>query len=201
MLSGCVPKKTHKKKVELPARLTLDGSNHVTHDRDHKSDNSADKNIKSGMAYKPATFLFGKAQNLGEYGEYEDIPLPIGVENIQYQAANRSQQESNPGSFKRNAFDRHRLAGASNWCDSKDGESRCSGDSALSYVTAQSVEQLANFYVCNMERLGWQLVADFYAHETLFFFERYDKRCTVSLRPEKKSTQVIIFVSLRTALQ
>lgn len=229
MTSGCIRhvSKAREKAVEIPARLDIEV------DVENERVIGTRKDIKSGMAYKPATFLFDKSEQkshkktgdtkmsghstlVAYYQEYEDIPLPLGVTDVQYEA--RQAQSSKKGrasssvSLSESSAVNQRGDACNDWC----GQGRCTGDSALHYTVEQSIEQLTDFYVCNMERLGWQLVIDFYAHETVLFFDKYDKQCAISLRadmlPNKKflltdkknaarnSTHVTIFVSLRTAL-
>jgi hypothetical protein len=218
IVTGCVrnpsksPLKARDKAVTIPASLDIDFG--------VESEQVVGKDIKSGMAYKPATFLFGDSTEnsslVAQHEEYEDIPLPIGVIDVQYKIGQGPAPlpKNSPKNTQQGATS-HADWCATDWC----AQGQCTGDSALYYSVGQSVEQLINFYVCNMERLGWQLTADFYAHETVLFFDRYDKRCAIFLSPamaksgilksgwldkrgdrSKQATHVTIFVSLRTAL-
>lgn len=59
------------------------------------------------------------------------------------------------------------------------------GNRVLGYVvTADSTQELVEFYRANMERLGWRERAIITGREVLVEFEKPEKLCCVSVRPE-----------------
>lgn len=66
--------------------------------------------------------------------------------------------------------------------------------SIISYEAGVSHESVALYYQEEMERLGWWQTAAFKGSETLLNFEKPNKYCSVSIRPFKKISRVIIFI-------
>ncbi len=65
------------------------------------------------------------------------------------------------------------------WSDDQEG------NRVLGYiVTADTTQELVEFYQANMERLGWRERAIIAGHEVLVTFEKPEKVCCVSVRPE-----------------
>jgi len=60
-----------------------------------------------------------------------------------------------------------------------DGE----GNSFISYRTTMSTTELEQFYLQQMEQMGWQQAIVFRGPEQLIIFERPDRKSAVSLRP------------------
>lgn len=65
------------------------------------------------------------------------------------------------------------------------------------YESCLSVNDLATFYVQQMEYFGWFLGASFIGREQLFQFERPGKLCIISLRPVQDRTHVYLFHGLK----
>ncbi len=64
----------------------------------------------------------------------------------------------------------------------------------LGYRTPLSVDEAGSFYINEMERLGWWCGKQFSGYETLLSFEKPDRVCAVSIRPNrKKKADIIIF--------
>lgn len=55
------------------------------------------------------------------------------------------------------------------------------------YKTTLSLDDLAQFYGQEMERLGWQKVTSFECGELLFSFKKQKRSCIISVRPSKHS--------------
>jgi hypothetical protein len=66
--------------------------------------------------------------------------------------------------------------------------------SIVSYEVEASHETIAVYYQEEMERLGWWQTAAFKGSETLLNFEKPNKYCSISIRPLKKISRVIIFI-------
>lgn len=66
--------------------------------------------------------------------------------------------------------------------------------SIISYEAAEPYENIALYYQEEMERLGWWQTATFKGSETLLNFEKPNKYCSISIRPLKKVSRVIIFI-------
>jgi hypothetical protein len=66
--------------------------------------------------------------------------------------------------------------------------------SIVSYEVPVDHEQASLFYQEEMERLGWWQTAAFKGSESLLNFEKPNKYCSVSIRPLKKISRVIIFI-------
>jgi hypothetical protein len=66
--------------------------------------------------------------------------------------------------------------------------------SIISYEVAVPYESIAVYYQEEMERLGWWQTAAFKGSETLLNFEKPNKYCSISIRPLKKISRVIIFI-------
>lgn len=66
--------------------------------------------------------------------------------------------------------------------------------SIISYEAEVSHESIAIYYQEEMERLGWWQTAAFKGSETLLNFEKPNKYCSISIRPLKKISRVIIFI-------
>ena len=67
----------------------------------------------------------------------------------------------------------------------------------LAYTVCNTFDDVQTFYVCQMERLGWQLYSLFDVNERLLIFEKPSKICSVSLRSYKDQTKVIIFYRVK----
>lgn len=68
--------------------------------------------------------------------------------------------------------------------------------SSCAFVLEESQEKSAQFYLREMERMGWRLISEFQGFETVLVFEKLERICTVSVRPlrqdKKPSVQVYI---------
>jgi len=80
---------------------------------------------------------------------------------------------------------------------SHDADLGCDGDDTfLSYRTAMSVDELTLFYRQQMEQMGWQQTRLFRGPELLVNFKKPDKRCAISIRPQRVDmSDVTIFLS------
>lgn len=59
-------------------------------------------------------------------------------------------------------------------------------------VTAGSTQELVTFYQAHMERLGWRERVRINGREVLIEFEKPEKLCCVSVRPEGKDTMRLV---------
>ena len=66
--------------------------------------------------------------------------------------------------------------------------------SIISYESPVDHEQASVFYQEEMERLGWWQTAAFKGSESLLNFEKPNKYCSISIRPFKKISRVIMFI-------
>lgn len=66
--------------------------------------------------------------------------------------------------------------------------------SIISYESEVSFDAIALYYQEEMERLGWWQTAAFKGSEILLNFEKPNKYCSISIRPFKKLSRVIIFI-------
>lgn len=64
----------------------------------------------------------------------------------------------------------------------------------ISYESKIHLDDAFLFYQEQMERLGWKQTAAFKGAESLLNFEKPQKYCSISLRPNKKLIRVIIFI-------
>lgn len=65
----------------------------------------------------------------------------------------------------------------------------------LGYRVGMGNHEAADFYRQEMERCGWQLVADARAHESQLIFRKPSKLCVISVRSEKKGKRVLIVMN------
>jgi hypothetical protein len=76
-----------------------------------------------------------------------------------------------------------------------------SREMVLGYISEQSCEELALFYVAYMEQFDWRMVSSFSGIEQLFVFEKPAQTCVVSLRAQEGwfyqggHTQIIIYLN------
>jgi len=63
----------------------------------------------------------------------------------------------------------------------------------LGYVCALSPDDLVKFFNQEMERCGWRYISQFTGLERLMHYEKPDRVCSISLRPNLENTQVLIF--------
>lgn len=70
--------------------------------------------------------------------------------------------------------------------------------SIISYETTVDYDQVCTFYQEEMEKLGWWQSAAFEGSESLLNFEKPNKYCSISIRPLKKTSHVIMFIGQRT---
>ncbi|MCX5925318.1 MAG: hypothetical protein NT124_03430 [Candidatus Dependentiae bacterium] len=131
-------------------------------------DEHAKNALLSGMSKRRATSLL-LSQEMG--ADFIDIPIPIHAHELKKKSL-------------KNELD--------NTSDVQE-----SLDRQLSYKSSQNRGEIVDFYLSNMERFGWSLSHDVYAHEVLLFFVKPDKRSVISIRPYKKSIHVFIFISDR----
>ncbi|MDP3888997.1 MAG: hypothetical protein Q8Q25_00445 [bacterium] len=68
-------------------------------------------------------------------------------------------------------------------------------DIVLYYESDMSPAEIKRFYARQMEYLGWQQVASFSGMESLLHFKRSDRVCALSIRPKKRTTDLVIFVT------
>jgi hypothetical protein len=66
--------------------------------------------------------------------------------------------------------------------------------SIISYESSMNHEQISTFYQEEMERLGWWQTAAFKGSESLLNFEKPNKYCSISIRPLKKLSRIIMFI-------
>lgn len=66
--------------------------------------------------------------------------------------------------------------------------------SIVSYETSIDYDQVCTFYQEEMEKLGWWQSAAFKGSESLLNFEKPNKYCSISIRPLKKVSHVIMFI-------
>lgn len=78
-----------------------------------------------------------------------------------------------------------------------DSEQILSGISANSYAfySKDILQSIIHFYEIEMEFLGWQKIAEFIGFESLLVFEKPNKKCIISVRPEKKVNNIFIFLT------
>lgn len=74
-----------------------------------------------------------------------------------------------------------------------------SGSTIISYESTIPLNDAILFYQEQMERLGWKQTATFCGAESLLNFEKPRKYCSISLRPNKRLTRVIIFIGQKTS--
>lgn len=73
----------------------------------------------------------------------------------------------------------------------------------LGYISEQSCEELALFYVAYMEQFDWRMVSSFSGIEKLFVFEKPEQACVILLRAQEGwfyqggHTQIIIFLGMK----
>lgn len=71
--------------------------------------------------------------------------------------------------------------------------------SIISYEAEMPYESIADYYQEEMERLGWWQTAAFKGSEVLLNFEKPNKYCSISIRPSKKISRVIIFIGQKNS--
>lgn len=81
----------------------------------------------------------------------------------------------------------------------------CTEGDALSLgcMTDLSAHQIEQFYLQEMEKAGWQIVAHGGGYEQLLIFEKPDRICSISIRPHtfaSKKADMIIFVTPRQSV-
>jgi len=74
----------------------------------------------------------------------------------------------------------------------------------LGYRSSLAVAAIIDFYVHEMERLGWRQLALFQGTESLVQFESPERLCSISIRPSdiqlrQAHTDVVIFVGRKQA--
>ncbi len=74
----------------------------------------------------------------------------------------------------------------------------------LGYRSSLAVTAIIDFYVHEMERLGWRQLALFQGTESLVQFESPERLCSISIRPSdiqlrQAHTDVVIFVGRKQA--
>ncbi len=73
--------------------------------------------------------------------------------------------------------------------------SACVDESSLiTYEVPIDYQHATNFYQEEMERLGWWQTNAFKGSESLLNFEKPNKYCSISIRPLKKISRIIIFM-------
>lgn len=70
--------------------------------------------------------------------------------------------------------------------------------SIISYEVPIDHDQATIFYQEEMERLGWWQTAAFKGAESLLNFEKPNKYCSISVRPCKKISRIIIFIGQKS---
>jgi len=71
--------------------------------------------------------------------------------------------------------------------------------SFLLYRTSMAADELEQFYLQQMEQMGWQQAHLFHGPELLINFEKPDRRCAISVRPlARESSEVALFLSSDT---
>ena len=77
--------------------------------------------------------------------------------------------------------------------DTKDGQT------VIRYVNALSMQATTDFYVRDMEYLGWNLVSSFIADESCLIFEKPTRRCVITTRLEHDVCRVVLFLESKAA--
>ena len=86
------------------------------------------------------------------------------------------------------------------WLSVESNDSNTEDNTMLGYRSSLSVDVIIDFYVHEMERLGWQQLKLFQGTESLVQFESPERLCSISIRPRDiqlkhtAGTDVIIFV-------
>ena len=65
----------------------------------------------------------------------------------------------------------------------------------LGYSCKLDSKEIAAFYQQEMDRLGWRRAASCDGIESLFYFEKPTRFCSVSLRPQRKNNTHIVIVT------
>lgn len=65
----------------------------------------------------------------------------------------------------------------------------------LGYHTDLSTQAIIDFYHTEMERSGWQQGTRFSGFETLLQFEKPNRVCSISIRPKKNNSDMVIFIT------
>jgi hypothetical protein len=72
------------------------------------------------------------------------------------------------------------------------------GTLAFGYKSPLSCEQAINFFITQMERLGWKHLVTFEGIESILQFESPDRYCTVIIKAHELSHS-LIFIYLKKA--
>ncbi len=86
------------------------------------------------------------------------------------------------------------------WLSVESSDSNTEDNTILGYRSSLSVGVIIDFYVHEMERLGWRQLKLFQGTESLVQFESPERLCSISIRPSDiqlkyvTGTDVIIFV-------
>jgi len=69
----------------------------------------------------------------------------------------------------------------------------------ISFSVSAQEKDIFDFYLEQMERIGWKCTAMVRAHESFLFFAKPNKWCSISLRPQKNDRQlkIIIFYGIK----
>ena len=71
--------------------------------------------------------------------------------------------------------------------------------SLLGYSSTLSLDDAASFYGHEMERLGWRQIACCEGFESLLYFEKPTRFCSISLRPfKRKKIQIVLVTGNKT---
>ncbi len=76
-----------------------------------------------------------------------------------------------------------------------DAREQSGEDIFLRYGIQMQLGAIKQFYMQEMERLGWQYNNSFDGVELLLIFKKPHRSCAISIRPQKKRTDLVIFVS------
>jgi len=81
-------------------------------------------------------------------------------------------------------------------CDAESGQD--GHDTFLAYRTTMTADELELFYRQQMDQMGWQQTRLFRGPERLANFKKPDKRCSISIRPQRADlSDVTIFLAGR----
>ena len=75
------------------------------------------------------------------------------------------------------------------------------GGALFAYSTSLSADELTTFYAHEMERLGWRMAFTFSGYESMLQFEKPDRVCIVSIRPQHQPSRTEWVIATGSALE
>ncbi len=75
------------------------------------------------------------------------------------------------------------------------------GNALFAYSSVLSRDELMTFYAHEMERLGWRMAFTFSGYESMLQFEKPDRVCIVSIRPQRRPSHTEWVIATGPAIE